>query len=704
MLLKRKLFKSFSLILVLLCILTSFIPSVCASEVPYESYTYWSVTKDKRKAVKNRPMYEVKTVIEASDIGVADFEKLNDVCTDSKGNTYLLDNQSRIIMLDNEYNFISELSEIKSDNDVLTFVGARSLYVHSDGTLYICDTDNQRVIHCDSRGNLLHTIFLPKSSLIPDDFIYRPLKVVVDSYNYIYVLSDGSYYGALMYDENQNFLGFYGANKVKGGILSAFESIKKRLFTSDAKRSASARKLPYCFVDIVIDDEDFIYTATGYTEKYSLAAQIKRLNPGNGNNILDSEEVNFVDDDINYTYKLDGTYDQNLQGVAVDKDGFIYGLDATYGRVFLYDAECNMVTAFGGGMGSGSQNGTFVSASAIDLNSEDVIVCDSSNNSLTVFTINEYGRKVLDLIKLTINGDYLEAKQGWEEVLKQDNNLQLAYSGLAKAYFAEKDYDNALKYAKEGYDRDTYALAFEFTRKQFLSDNFFFIFFGVIIILAAIVALCVVNKKKKLNVIKNGNIKQAFNSLVHPALVFEDIAYKKTGSLVISIVILISFYVASVCEVIFGGFIYSDYDPETFNSLLVLLRSVGFVVLWIISNWLICSLLGGLGRLREIIIVTCYSLMPIVFSSVITLVLSNVLLPTETVFLSILQTIALIYAGLMLVNGMIKIHDFSMPRFIGTTLLSIFGMAAIIFLIIMLVILLQQFGGFLSTLFVELLI
>lgn len=702
--LKRKLLKSFSLILVFLCASTIFIPNVYASEVPYESYTYWKVAGSKRKAVKNRPMYEVKTVLTASDIGVTDFEKLNDVCTDNNGNIYILDNQSRIIMLDSEYNLISELSDIKSSDGNLTFVGAKSIYVHTDDTIYICDTDNQRVIHCDLHGNLLHTILLPESSLIPDDFIYRPLKVVVDSYNYIYVLSDGSYYGALMYDENQNFLGFYGANKVEGGILSAFASIKKRLFTSTTKQSASVRKLPYCFVDIDIDSKDFIYTATGYTEKYSRLAQIKRLNPGNGNNILNSENVNFVDADVNNTYKIDDTLNQNLQGVAVDKDGFIYGLDSTYGRVFLFDADCNMITAFGGGMGNGEQEGTFVSASAIDLNFNDVIVSDVSSNSLTVFTINNYGIKVKELIKSTIKGDFLETKQGWQEVLKQDNNLQLAYSGLAKAYFAEKDYNNALKYAKDGYDSDTYALAFEFTRKQFLSDNFLFICLAVILLITATVALFLVNKKKKLNFIKNANIKQAFNSLIHPVLVFDDIAYKKTGSIVISGVVLTLYYVVSVCQVIFGGFLYSNYDAATFNSLLVLLRSVGFVVLWIVSNWLICNLLGGLGKLREIIIVTCYSLMPIVFSGIITILLSNVLLPTEMVFLNIVQTVALIHAGFMLVNGIIKIHDFSMKRFIGTTALSVFCMAAIIFLIIMLVILLQQFVGFLATLVVELFI
>ena len=126
-------------------------------------------------------------------------------------------------------------------------------------------------------------------------------------------------------------------------------------------------------------------------------------------------------------------------------------------------------------------------------------------------------------------------------------------------------------------------------------------------------------------------------------------------------------------------------------------------MLWIVANWMVCTLLGGKGKFREIIIVTCYSLLPLIVEKIIRLVLTNVLLPSEAAFLGILDTVALLYFGLMLIIGLIKIHDFSFGRFIGTTVLSVAGIAAIVFLIIMIVILIQQFWGFIITVGSELL-
>ena len=53
--------------------------------------------------------------------------------------------------------------------------------------------------------------------------------------------------------------------------------------------------------------------------------------------------------------------------------------------------------------------------------------------------------------------------------------------------------------------------------------------------------------------------------------------------------------------------------------------------------------------------------------------------------------------------GLIKIHDFSMARLIGTSVLSLAGVAAIVFLGITIVILVQQFGGFITTVVSEIL-
>jgi hypothetical protein len=118
---------------------------------------------------------------------------------------------------------------------------------------------------------------------------------------------------------------------------------------------------------------------------------------------------------------------------------------------------------------------------------------------------------------------------------------------------------------------------------------------------------------------------------------------------------------------------------------------------------MVCTLLGGKGRFKEIAIVTCYSLLPLIIEGIINIVLTNVLLPSEASFLNILSVIAMLYFIMLMIIGLLKIHDFNMGRLLGTSVLSIAGVAAIIFLAIAVVILIQQFGGFIATVATEIL-
>ena len=129
--------------------------------VPYESYTYWDdISGTGRKLVYNRPMYEVKDSYNAKDFGVEYITELVDVCTDKNGNIYLLDCgaagvEAQIIVLDQEYNLIKVISSVTRGEEVLSFIGAQNVYVHSDSTLYLCDTENQRVLNFDIDGNYI---------------------------------------------------------------------------------------------------------------------------------------------------------------------------------------------------------------------------------------------------------------------------------------------------------------------------------------------------------------------------------------------------------------------------------------------------------------------------------------------------------------------------------------------------------------------
>lgn len=696
---KRTLKTVFTIVFAVLLIA---VPTLTVSaEVPYESYTYWSDVGEQNKAVYNRPMYSAEYNIDTAGLGITPFSKIRDITYDNAGNLYILDAASRIVVLDAEHNFVNEIGLV---NGTETYPDAKGLYIAKDNTIYICDTEGHRILHINPDGSLIKQITLPESNLIPDDFIFRPTNMAIDDYGYMYILSDGSYYGALLYDEDMEFLGFYGANTVTASIGSVFSNIKNRIFPNNSKLENSAKRLPFCFVDLALDDNGFIYTSTGYTDN-ARVGQVRKLGPGLGNNILGSDAISFVDTKINTSYNKGAVSKQDIFDIEVDSNGFVYGLESAFGKVFVYDPSCRILSVFGGGMGFGNQIGNFVTVSALAIKDggNEVLVADGATNKITVFKITEFGTLVKKQISLTLKGDYSGAKEGWEQVLRMDDNFQPAYGALARAYINDGDYDKALSLAKKGYDRETYAIAFEYKRNEIVNDNFALIFIGIALVVILLIVFLVVSTKKKLKIIKNKQLNLMFSTLIHPADTFTEIKEKKQGSIGLCIALVLIFYVVTILQTLKGGFLFTIYDVATFNSIWLFVKTVGLVGLWIIANWMVCTLMGGRGRVKEIAIVTCYSLLPLIIERIIRILLTNMLLPTEASFLNISGAIATIYFVLLMIIGLLKIHDISMARLIGTSALSIAGVAAIVFLAIAIIILVQQFGGFIVTVVSEIL-
>lgn len=701
--LHSKVFKWFLTAVLSVLVICSCSSAVFAEEVPYDTYTYWYgvKTNEKDKVVSATPMYQLKTVLSATSLGIESLQSVSDIFVDDDGDLYILDGDaSKLVITDSNYTVKSIITKINKNEEMLDFAGAKSVYVKGD-TVYICDTENARVLLTDISGNYIDELLLSDSPIIPEGFLFRPVKVAVDQLGYVYILSEGSYYGALLYDSEKNFVGFYGANTVTTGVLDAISEAFQRVFMNNAKKSATARNLPYAFADICIDDEGFVYTVTGYTKQLQ-KGQIKKLSPGDATNILNSNGVSFTDSTVNQTKLLGQVFNQSLIGIDVDDYGFIYALDSTYGRVFIYDEKCTVLTAFGGGMKEGNQDGTFVSPTGISVFGKKIYVSDTSKQTVTVFEETEFGAIVKKARNLNMQGDHLAAEADWRTVLSVDKNCQMAYTGIALARLADGDYDNALKYAKQGYDRETYSLAFEEVRTKWLNDNFWLIATLVIVLAAAIVFVVIYKKKKHIVWLKNEKLKMLFRAPFHPVQTFGEIQSKKLGSWTICVALAIIYYVVSVLRVLLGGFASTFYDAESFNSIIVFVRSTGLIVLWVVVNWAVSTLFSGRGKIKEIATVTCYSLLPLIVGEIANIIFSNILTPEESAFVSIFYTVMMLYTLVLIMVGTIVIHEFDFKRFILTTLLTLLGIAIVVFIIILVFLLAQQFLTFLISVYSEL--
>ena len=665
-----------------------------STQIPYNSYTYWyEYSAYDKVAVYNKPMYEVSETLNYIDIGMSEqFSKLTDVFSAQNGKTYILDGgASSIVVLDKNYNLFTHIKEITDGSTVYTFKDAQGIFVDSNSNIYIADTQNAQVLVCDEKGLLLKKYTLPESRLIPSDFKFKPIKVSKDSRGYLYVLCDGSYYGAILYSPEDDFLGFYGANAVKKTITQALSTLWKKITMTDEKRSVTATTLPFQFTDLFIDESDFVYTATGTTSG-NQTGQLKKLSPG-GKDVLGSEDFNFADAGSK-------TLKQDLLSLSVDDGGYIYALDSAYGHIFIYDKNKNLLGVFGCGSRSGAQDGSFTSPVAITLNGNDVLVADSVFNTVTIFNITDYGLLLKEAQRLTNKGDYIGAKDLWINIMSQDKNNQLAYIGLAKSYYDEGEYQKAMEFAKLGCDRDTYALAFELVRNNWITDNFtYIVLIAVVIIVLSIIGLYY--KRKNNIVLLNEKLSLMFSVMRHPGDAFYKMRTQKKSSALISILLLILFYASTVMKTTNGGFCFVYFDSSSYNALFVLLQTAGLILLFGVCFWGVATLTQGQGKMGEIITVLCYSLQPMIISNIMYVILTNILLPSEIGFLNLFMTIMIGYSVFLMIRGLMYINDYGFGKLLGVTTLSVAGMVIVLFVAIAILLLLQLLWGFIETVYAE---
>ncbi|MBO5725742.1 MAG: YIP1 family protein [Clostridia bacterium] len=707
-----------ALVLVIACLFSFAITASAAdyTDSPNDATATWVNSTSNKSMVYSKPMYDTNPLVEASDMKYADgkgiepFTKLTDIFA-VNGKIYLLDGGvGRLIILDEKYTVLSEIKgATAADGSVLDFKGARGVMVDEGGLIYVSDHDHTRVLIMNDKGSIVAQLTKPDDAMWPSDLNFNPVKVIKDRMGYIYVLCNGSFYGAAMYTPapEYKFKGFFGANVTTTNILEAVNNLWDILFTNSEKLSKSAKALPYSFVDMELGSDGYIYTCTGvkgYDKKAT--GSVRRLNP-TGTNILIDKSTGTAVDSANMVFGTEDFAKKNgvdikhdMTSVTVDENNYIYVLDSAYGRIYVYDLECNMLNTLGGGIDNGMQAGTFKKSVAITNMNGTVYAIDEIKAGIVSFTINSYGKLVQQAQTLTMAGDYVDAAPLWREVLKLDRNSMIAYRGLAKAAMIEGKYEEAMKYAERGYDRATYSDAYEYVRTEFTEKHFTLIFVGVIVLFLALVLGIRYMKKKNIVLIKNKKIKIALGTLTSPADTFYEIKRNNNGSVVIATVILVLWYIFKIIGLT-TGFIFNSTSIANVNAWYALAQTFGLVALFVLSNWLVCVLFEGKAKLKEIYIVTCYSLIPMVIEAIGYDILSNILTLDEAKFLNILTYICVVLTAAYLIMGIINIQEFTLGKFVFTTVVTLLAMILIIFLLFLVGILVQQAGDFVKTAVME---
>ena len=189
-------------------------------------------------------------------------------------------------------------------------------------------------------------------------------------------------------------------------------------------------------------------------------------------------------------------------------------------------------------------------------------------------------------------------------------------------------------------------------------------------------------------------IKFAFHIIFHPADGFWDMKREQKGSVLFCLVLLFLNFVTMVIDEYAVGFIFDTSLEETADILFLFAVAVIPIFLLALANISITTFLEGEGTFKDVFMVGCYSLTPVIIIRIVTTILSNVLSLEEGTYIANLTTIGLMWTLLLILIGIMEVHNYSTSRTVASALLTIVSMVIIIFLLLLFLDMISRIFGF----------
>ena len=189
--------------------------------------------------------------------------------------------------------------------------------------------------------------------------------------------------------------------------------------------------------------------------------------------------------------------------------------------------------------------------------------------------------------------------------------------------------------------------------------------------------------------------------IFHPVEGFEDLRWKKQGSMKIAMIIVFLLFAAMVVDRQLTGFQFNTAYTKVFNVVPLLVQSVVYFFTWVIGNWAICTLLDGEGTLKKICIYSAYALVPYIVCTFISVFLSNFLVQEEAIWIIAISYLGMGWSVVLMLQAMRAVHQYSFGKTIGSIILTLVAMLIILFLVVLLLSLFQQVYVFVYSLYTE---
>lgn len=187
----------------------------------------------------------------------------------------------------------------------------------------------------------------------------------------------------------------------------------------------------------------------------------------------------------------------------------------------------------------------------------------------------------------------------------------------------------------------------------------------------------------------------------HPVDGYYWIRHRNLGSVPIAILLVVLFSLCFSLNRIGASFVVNDVEPRTVDSFEELTGVVLLYLLLCVANWSVTCLMGGEGRMRDIFIAVGYAFAPMIPAMLLGTAFSYIIVLDEAAFYGMIIGIGIAYAAMMLLIGIMQIHNYTLMKTLQTLFLTFIAVLIIIFVGLLLADLVGQVVNFVKSVYTE---
>ena len=631
-------------------------------------------------------------------------------------------------------------------------------YSATTGTLYIADTNNNRVVAVSSSGRATVfgtsgagqlqrptgvafdkglvlvadpsegriVVFLPSGAYVgqmtvtstlfkAQHLTFAPEQIAVSPLGTILVINRNTYQGLLAFTQAGQWTGFFGASAPR---INPLYEIERSLMTA-AQRAQLLPLYPSAPGGVAVGGA-FAYV----TNPYRLTGQIRRISVAGGGNTFPKSVSASEGPTVVQGFQVTAP---RFRAIAVSPNGFIYTVDTTSSQIFVYDSGGTQLFAIGG---TGNRLGAFarpVSLAAVPGGG--LYVLDMRNGDVQLLEPTLFGRQVRAGAQLYQVGHYRQAAADWQAVLRSDAAYPLALMGIAQADMEEGNthayslgdaaqglpyWDAAMRDFRLAGDASGYQQAHADVQLAHSRQGFAWLVVGFLALLALAIVVARWGRdawtwayRRWVSRWAPEPLEEAgrmLSFLVHPSEEIFLIKWVRPVSRVTVVLLMAWLVVSRVISRLVTGYAFLPASGHQVHPLALALETFTPLALWTGSTYGVADMLGGEGRLGEVWSTTLLCALPYAILAIPVALISRLLVPGDAGVYGFFHLLEIVWIATLLVSQITALHDFNGAQVVRALVFSLLGALGLVFAAILVLGLTGQLGHFIDLISHELVI